>query len=299
MRHHVGIGLAAPYSKIGAYNRYGRLKTLPVRGIQPTSFIEVKMKIAGKSLALLLLVGILLTSCAGQPGDSATPDVGASLTAGVGTIVAYFFETQTALAPPATITPSITLSPQPSGSPIAFPTLGSVATATPFLIFLSPTPTGTVFTATPNAGSLAYGCNNLAFIRDVNTPDGTVLRPNESFTRTWKVANNGTCNWLFGFRLVPVSGFQFAEDSVSVPNAPVSPNEWREISVNGQAPDDPGTFTQYWQMSDGAGNRFGSLLSISITVRAPTSTPNPTSTNTTAPTATNTPTPTIPPTPTT
>lgn len=258
--------------------------------MQETTFVEVKMKIAGKRLALLLLVGILLTACAGQPGESATPDVGASLTAGVGTIVAYFFETQTALAPPATVTPSITPLPLPSGSPIAFPTLAGVATVTPNLIYFSPTPTGTIFTATANAGSLAYGCNNLAFIRDVETPDGTVLRPNETFTRTWKVANNGTCNWLFGYRLVPVSGFQFAEDPVGVNNAPVPPNEWRELSIHGQAPDDAGTFTQYWQMSDGAGHNFGSLLSISITVREPTSTPNPTSTSTATSTPTLTPT---------
>lgn len=253
--------------------------------MQKTTFVEVKMNLAGKRLALLLLVGILLTACAGQPGESATPDVGASLTAGVGTIVAYFFETQTALAPPATVTPSITVSPLPSGSPIAFPPLAGVATATPNLIYFSPTPTGTIFTATPNSGSLAYGCNNMAFIRDVETPDGTVLRPNEGFTRTWKVANNGTCNWLFGYRLVPTGGYEFAEDPVSVNGSPiVTPNEWREISVHGQAPDDPGTFTQYWRMSDGAGHLFGATLSISITVRAPTNTPNPpTATNTTAP----------------
>ena len=246
------------------------------------------MKIAGKNLALLLLVGILLASCApGVPQDEAIPpDVGASLTAGVGTIVAYFFETQTALAPPATMTPSITPLPEASSSPLAFPTLGSVSTPTAVFIFASPTPTGTYYTPTPNAGSLAYGCNNLAFIRDVSTPNGTVLRPNEHFTRTWKVANNGTCDWLHGFRLVPVSGFQLAEDPISVNNAPVPPGEWREFSVGTSAPDDPGTYIQYWQLSDGAGHTFGSQLSISIIVRAPTSTPNPT--NTSAPPATNT-----------
>lgn len=239
------------------------------------------MKIAGKRLALLLLVGILLTACAGQPGESATPDVGASLTAGVGTIVAYFFETQTAMAPPATVTPSITPLPLPSGSPIAFPTLAGVATVTPNLIYFSPTPTGTIFTATANAGSLAYGCYNMGFVRDEETPDGTVLRPNENFVRKWKVVNNGTCNWLFGFRLVPVSGYQFAEDPVSPSgNQLATPDEWREFTVNGQAPDDPGTFTQYWRMSDGAGHLFGATLSISIIVRAPTSTPEPTSTST-------------------
>lgn len=247
------------------------------------------MKIAGKSLGILLMVGILLASCAPQPPEgSDTPDIGASLTAGVGTIVAYFFQTQTAMAPPATETPSITPLSAATSSPLVFPTLVSVASATANLVYLSPTPTGTYYSPTPASSSLAYGCNNLAFIRDVSTPDGTVLRPNEGFTRTWKVSNNGTCNWLFGFRLVPVSGHQFASDSISVHNAPVVPGEWREFSVSGQAPEDAGTYTQYWRLTDGAGHAFGSTLSISIVVRAPTSTPNPTNTNTSAPPATST-----------
>lgn len=246
------------------------------------------MKLAGKSLALLLMVGILLASCAPQaPQEAATEDIAASLTAGVGTIVAYFFETQTAMAPPASETPSITPLPAATSSPLVFPTLGSLASPTPNLIYLSPTPTGTYYTPTPNAGSLAYGCNNLAFIRDVETPNGTVLEPNQSFTRTWKVANNGTCNWLYGFRLVPISGYQFASDSIGVNNAPVVPGEWREFSVHGRAPDDAGTYTQYWQLSDGAGHNFGSQLSISIIVRAPTNTPQPTNTSV-PPTATST-----------
>jgi next-to-BRCA1 protein 1 len=166
-----------------------------------------------------------------------------------------------------------------------------VATATPYLLYLSPTPTGTIFTPTTNAGSLAYGCNNMGFIRDEETPDGTVLRPNENFVRRWKVVNNGTCDWLYGFRLVPISGYQFAEDPVSVHGSPiVPPGEWREFAVNGQAPDDPGTYTQYWRLSDGAGHMFGATLSISIVVRSPTSTPNPTSTSTMTSTATVTPT---------
>jgi hypothetical protein len=134
----------------------------------------------------------------------------------------------------------------------------------------------------------------MGFIRDEETPDGTVLRPNENFVRRWKVVNNGTCNWLFGFRLAPVSGYEFAEDPVSVSGSgPPAPGEWREFTVSGQAPDDPGTFTQYWQMTDGAGHRFGVTLSISIVVRAPTNTPQPTNTSTVTSTSTTTSTPTV------
>lgn len=236
------------------------------------------MKNVRKILILFLLAGILLASCAGQAPAEATPDISASLTAGVGTIVAYFFQTQTAIAPTATITPSITPLPLETNSPIALPTLASggvIASATQAIIFPSVTPTGTIYTPTTNPGSAAYGCNNLLFIRDVETPNGTVVKPGEHFTRTWKVANNGTCDWLFGFKLVPVSGSSLGQDPVGVNNAPVKPGEWREFSKNIVAPDDPGTYTQYWQLSDGAGHNFGSLLSISIVVGTPTKTPKP------------------------
>lgn len=212
------------------------------------------MKNARKSLILLLLTGVLLASCAGQPPAESTPDLSASLTAGVGTIVAYFFETQTALAPTATVTPSITPLPLATNSPMALPTLasGGIASATQILLFPSVTPTGTIFTPTTTPGSAAYGCNNLLFIRDVETPNGTVIEPGERFTRTWKVSNNGTCDWLFGYKLVPVSGANLAQDAVSVNNAPVKPGEWREFSKSVVAPDDAGTYIQYWQLSDGA-----------------------------------------------
>lgn len=249
------------------------------------------MKHARKSVVLLLVAGILLASCVGQTGAEATPDISSSLTAGVGTIVAYFFQTQTALAPPATVTPSITPLPLVTDTPIVLPTLagGGVVQPTQVIIYPSVTPTGTIYTPTTNPGSLGYGCNNLLFIRDVETPNGTLIEPGDRFTRTWKVSNNGTCDWLFGFQLVPVSGANLAQDPIGVTNAPVKPGEWREFSKSVVAPDEPGTYIQYWQLSDGAGHTFGSLLSISIVVGTPTNTPKPKATKTSVPnTATST-----------
>jgi len=93
------------------------------------------------------------------------------------------------------------------------------------------------------------------------------MSPGQKFTKTWQVANTGTCDWLSGYRLVPVSGTNFAEDPVKINNAPVPSKEWRQISVNMYAPKDAGTYTQYWQMSDGAGHTFGSLLGVTIDVK--------------------------------
>jgi hypothetical protein len=247
------------------------------------------MKFAGKTLVLLLLIGTLLSACGSQPVP--TVDINASLTAGVGTVIANFFETQTALAPPASETPSITPLPLQTSSPVTLPTLASVASATPYIVYLSPTPTGTYYTATPNPSSLAYGCYNLGFLSDVTIPSGTVMKPGESFTKEWKVANTGTCLWKWAFRVVNVSGNAMG-GSATHPNDSIPATKWTTLRVAMVAPNTPGTYTGYWQMSDEAGHKFGSILGVSIVVTAPTKTPLPstaTSTATNAPTATNPP----------
>jgi hypothetical protein len=259
------------------------------------------MKFAGKTLVLLLLIGTLLAACAPTVAGEPTVDINASLTAGVGTVIANFFETQTALAPPASETPSITPLPLQTSSPVTLPTLASVASATPYIVYLSPTPTGTYYTATPNPSSLAYGCNNLGFIRDETIPSGTVLKPGESFTKEWKVANTGTCPWKWAYRVVNVSGNAMG-GSPAHPNQTIDVGKWATLRVTMTAPNTPGTYTGYWQMSDDAGHKFGSILGVSIVVTAPTSTPKPaTATNTATSTSTSTtapPTqpPTLPPT---
>ena len=249
------------------------------------------MNRSGRMLTFVLLAALLLGSCAGQPPAPPTPDVNAILTQSIGTLSASFFLTQTAFVPPATNTPLPTPTPLATNTPLALPSPIASATQGFILAVPSVTVTGTVYTPTTNPSSLAYGCNNLALIRDVTIPSGTEMRPGESATKTWQVSNSGTCEWLYGYRLVPVSGTRLASDSVGVRNAPVPPNEWRQLSVDFTAPEDPGTYTQYWQLSDGAGHTFGSTLGISIVVKRPATAVPPTNTNvpptnTTAPTAT-------------
>jgi Ig-like domain from next to BRCA1 gene len=251
------------------------------------------------TLLAVTLAAFMLVSCA---GEAPTDEVNTIMTAAVSTMVASFFDTQTAIVTPATSTSistsTSTLTPLPTFTPFSSPTVFASSTFiyyTPTLGSLTPgtpTATGTLATATINPSVLAYGCNNLAFIRDVTVPAGTVINKNQDFTKTWKVQNTGTCNWLYQYGLVLLSGERYGGKDTKIQRL-VTVNDWSEVSVNMTAPKNPGTYINYWRMTDTSGHMFGATLVVSFVVAAPpapTKTPVPTSTFTLAPTDTETPT---------
>lgn len=247
-----------------------------------------------KYWTVLLIFTLLLSSCA---GNAQTEDPNTLMTSAVGTMVAGFFETQTAMVTPSTLAPTATETKFPTPTQFATSTSLNSPTAT-FLLYSptkgTPTVTGTLPTATVNAAALANGCYNLAFVRDVNYPSGTVVNPGQSFTKTWKVENNGSCNWLFVYKLAFVSGTDFDPNTGQLGRI-VTPGNWAELSVNLDAPTKPGTYSAYWRFSNGGTTLFGATLGVTIKVSAPTNTPTSTIlvntntvTSTTAPANTNT-----------
>lgn len=230
-----------------------------------------------KLVFLTLITATLLASCGGQavPSSTSTPDINAILTESVGTFSAYFYQTQTAMVPPATSTPLNTPTSIATSTPLSLPSPLPPAAATQAIIItpiVYPSVTGTQYTATPNPSALASGCNNLGWLRDESVPDGTVLKPGETFTKTWKVANTGTCDWVYLYRLAFVSGDSMGGDPAKLGKV-IPPGKWTQISIQLRAPEEPGTYTGSWRLSDGAGHAFGSTLGVSIVVKNPTSYP--------------------------
>jgi hypothetical protein len=227
------------------------------------------MYIARKSI-FLVLVGLLIVSCSGQNPPEATQDVNAILTAGVGTFAASVFQTQTAIAPSATATPTATQIPTATvATPI--PLISPTASATQ-LVFVAPLVTFTaVITGTPptaNPTTLASGCNNLLLLRDETVPAGTVFSPEERFTKTWKVANTGTCDWVYLYHLVFISGDDVGGREPPRLGKVIEPGKWTQLSLELRAPRAPGIYTAYWRFADQSGNVFGSTLGVSIEVKA-------------------------------
>ena len=236
------------------------------------------MKLLIKTSTGMVLLAALLSGC----GAGATPEANPQdviLTEGVQTMVAAHFATQTALFTPASPTTHVTSTP-PSYTPLAAGSATVSATATwPFITVtlgtpLTPTITGTVASPTSDPASLAYGCSNLAFVRDVTVPNGTSLRPGEDFLKTWKVANTGTCNWMYQYALVHVGGVTLNGEDKKLGRV-VTVGDWAQLSMGMGAPNSPGTYTSYWRMMDYDGNLFGATLVVSIEVSAPTKTSEP------------------------
>jgi len=221
---------------------------------------------------ILIFLALLLTACGGSAEP--TQDVNMILTESVGTMVASFFGTQTAMYTPPSPTSTITQTPYPT--PTLFPTPTSLPTSTQaYIVYFSPTPgtvsplapvgDGTFITATINPLVQGAGCNNLAFVRDVNVPDGTVFKPAEDFVKTWKVENSGLCKWLPQYSLVLLSGTDMDAGNTKIQKT-VEVGSWSELSVNITAPHKEGTYTSYWRLADANGVPFGATLAVVIEV---------------------------------
>jgi hypothetical protein len=182
------------------------------------------------------------------------------------------------------------------------PTKSPVPIFTPTLMVLvSPTLPG--FATLPAGGGLATpSCYRMTYVADVTVPDNTVMTPGQSFTKTWKVRNTGSCAWDAGFKFAFTSGESMSGAGYTLAQS-VPANTETEISVAMVAPTKTGTLKGNWRMSTGAGAFFGEEVYVQIVVGGATGTP-PTATKTSAPgvtpsvtaTSTVTPTPTDTPT---
>ncbi|MCP4143075.1 MAG: hypothetical protein GY755_22780 [Chloroflexi bacterium] len=108
---------------------------------------------------------------------------------------------------------------------------------------LSP-PTAAIPTLTPTEDS----CNKADFVTDVTVPDGTAFSPGETFTKTWRVKNIGTCAWTSDYDLVFVSGEKMGGVSPQPMLGNVAPGSTVDISVNFTAPTESGNYVSSWQI---------------------------------------------------
>jgi hypothetical protein len=101
-------------------------------------------------------------------------------------------------------------------------------------------------------------CNQAEFIQDITIPDGTQLEPGETFTKTWRLKNVGTCTWTVEYALVFDSGNNMGGSTFQrLTTKAVPPGATIDVSVDLIAPDEPGIHRGYWKLRHWDGNTFG------------------------------------------
>jgi len=123
----------------------------------------------------------------------------------------------------------------------------SINTSTPFS---ATTPTLTPIPLPVNTNtaiaSATTNCNLAQFITDVTIPDGTIMTPNQTFTKKWRIKNIGSCVWN-GYSMIFDSGDSMGGPA-SKPIAAVNPGQEVDLEVNLTAPAAPGNYKGYWRI---------------------------------------------------
>lgn len=136
--------------------------------------------------------------------------------------------------------------------------LTPVATSTPTI---TATPIPTLDRTRPPVHSPTPGesCDKAAAGSplDVTIPDGTLMTPGQSFSKTWRLRNAGSCTWT---RLYTVTFFSSnsmnAFQTHYLPN-PVEPGETIDITIDMVAPQSPGNYQGNWMLQNTEGELFG------------------------------------------
>jgi len=124
----------------------------------------------------------------------------------------------------------------------------SVQTQTPLPPLLPPTLAPSATQALPTITPTEDNCDKAKFVTDVTVADGTVFAPGDSFIKTWRIRNTGTCTWTTGYALVFNNGAQMSGGSPHTLMGNVAPGATVEISVNMTAPASDGEYTGNWQI---------------------------------------------------
>ena len=198
-----------------------------------------------KLFGLILLSALLLSACGGgqAPAETAAP------------------------APTETQPPAVTEAP--AETPIAgatesaeTPAATSEASSTP---------------STPRPANEPGCTNKAAFVADVTVPDNTVINAGETFTKTWRISNTGTCIWASDYTLTYYSENRMGAPD-SVPLDITYPGETLDISVQLTAPGSPGTYRGNFVIKNPEGlimqvdndSRLWLIIKVENTAAAPT-----------------------------
>lgn len=193
-------------------------------------------------IVILMIAALAACNLPSAADPTETPlSIDAAFTAAAQTVEARL---TTAAQTQAAAGPSATNTPPPASATPALPT----ATPTPIVV-----PTK------------AQTCDVAEFVTDVTIPDGTNFSAGDTFVKTWRIKNTGTCSWTPSYTLFFSSGNSMNGPSTVALTGNVNPGQSVDLSVNLTAPGTSGEYTGYWKVRNATGLAFTSMY-VKITV---------------------------------
>jgi hypothetical protein len=213
----------------------------------------IKAKFIMLSALLLITGAFVLSGCGVFAGaGDITNDADSIYTQVASTL--YAEATQSAGATAVAQLTQIAGQPLPT-TPVVVEPNTPTATSTPTATPTTAPPTQTSVPPTPTITPMP--CDWVQFVSDVTVPDGTTFRPDEKFTKTWRLKNIGTCTWTTDYSLAFSSGTTMdGPDRVRL-SQNVPPGGTIDLSVNLIAPSGDGTYTGKWMLRNANGDWFG------------------------------------------
>lgn len=92
---------------------------------------------------------------------------------------------------------------------------------------------------------------------DVTIPDGTVMAPGESFLKTWRLENVGSCTWTRLYAVTFFSGNSLNAYQSHNLMQEVQPGDMIDVTVEMEAPQAAGVYQSNWMLSNAEGEMFG------------------------------------------
>ncbi|PZG02917.1 NBR1-Ig-like domain-containing protein [Micromonospora deserti] len=100
-------------------------------------------------------------------------------------------------------------------------------------------------------GAASPNHDDSQFEGDITYPDGTLVPPNSSFTKIWRIRNTGSVLWANRFLARVNEEPCQAPKAVAIPQT--RPGEAVDIAVTVRTPSKPGRCKIYWKMADEQG----------------------------------------------
>ncbi len=183
-------------------------------------------------------------------------------TAGAHTVIVRAHNAAGTASDPAAI--SISVSPA-AAAPANAPT-----PVLPTAVAQPPTPIPP--TAVPPTSAPTACANNAVFVADVTVPDGTPLSPGQTFNKTWRVKNTGTCAWTTAYDFAFVTGEAMATTTaIAAPST--APGATADFLVAMTAPTTPGIHAGQWKLRNADNVFFGGTMTANINVINPSAPP--------------------------